>query len=107
MDMAEARRKIAVRGGGVNFVAQFVQSGFGGFKPFRRGKGNQGGFVRSGDEVRFKFAHNYLSLIAGPEASPDFTGGVLIFNEPRVEVILPRSFLMRSMPRERTPRLVQ
>jgi hypothetical protein len=46
MDLAEAHQKIAVRGGGVDFVAQPLQGDLGGLKPFGRGKGDQGGLVR-------------------------------------------------------------
>ena len=42
MHLGEAHEEIAVRGGGVDLVAQFLQGGLGGLQPFRRGKGDQG-----------------------------------------------------------------
>ena len=51
MRLAEAHEKIAVRGGGVDLIAQFLQRGLRGLQPFGRGKGDQGRFVLGADEI--------------------------------------------------------
>ncbi len=52
MHLAEAHEKIAVRGGGVDLVAKFLQRGLGDLEPFRRGKGDQRRFVLGADEIK-------------------------------------------------------
>ena len=51
MDLVEPHQKIAVGGGGVDFVAQFAQGVLGDLQPFRRGEGDQGRFVLGADEI--------------------------------------------------------
>ena len=51
MDLAEAGLEIAVRGGGVDFVAEFANGNLGGVQPLGRGKGEQGRFVLGADEI--------------------------------------------------------
>ncbi len=52
MHLGEAQLEIAVRGGGVDLVAQFLQRGLGDLQPFRRGKGDQGRVVLGADEIK-------------------------------------------------------
>ena len=49
--LAEADEEIAVRGGGVNFVAEFLERLLGGLQPFRGGKGDQGRLVLGADKI--------------------------------------------------------
>jgi len=106
-DLAEAHQEIAVRGGGVDLVTQSLQRDLDRVEPVGRGKSDQRGLVARCDKLCFKVAsHGYLSL-SETATSPARCDGVFIFSEPTSVVTSPRSFLMRSMARETTPRLVQ
>ena len=50
--LAEAHQEIAVGGGGVDFIAEFLQGVFGLLQPFRRGKGDQRRLVICTDEIK-------------------------------------------------------
>ncbi len=52
VDLAEADQKIAMRGRGVDFVAELGQGGPGGFEPFGGGERQQSGLVGCADEIK-------------------------------------------------------
>ena len=103
MHLAEADEKITVRGGGVNLVAEFVQRGLGGVQPFRRGKGDQRRFVLAADEVK-----GGVHLIFSTGGAAAWAAAWAFIRSVLAESLnSPRDFLMLSMPRETTLRLVQ
>ena len=108
MRLTEAQQKIAVRGGGVNLVAELLQRGLGGIEPGRRGKRNQRGLVRGRDEIEGAVHLSFRmggelgeSALPAPGAAPGF-----MRSEPAELFISPRAFVELSMPRETTLRLV-
>jgi hypothetical protein len=52
MHLAEAHQKIAMGGGGVDFVAELLQRQFGFFQPFGRGEGDERGFIAGANEIK-------------------------------------------------------
>lgn len=59
--LAESHEEVAVGGGGVNFVTEFLKRLFDFFQPFRRGKRNQSRFVRRTEKFKL-IAHNLFNL---------------------------------------------
>ena len=109
MKLAETHDEIGVRGGGVNLVTEFLQGGFRGFEPFRRGKGKQRRFVVGADEIK-RFGHNLFRLLEFECAGGRRAGADMTFHFQRVQVggdFLRATFLTLSIARATTPRLVQ
>ena len=104
MDLAEPHEKIAVGGGGVDFVAELLEGGPGGVQPRGGGKGEQRGLVAADHEVEGLIHLNLRTggAASGPLSPPDF-----MRREPTLLVTSPRAFFRLSMPRATTLRLVQ
>lgn len=108
VDLAETYQEVAVSGGGVNLVTEFVEGTHGGFEPFRGGESQQGGLVGGADEIKF-VRHGYFSLsVAAMGVRPVFPSRPFFIRSEFIVVVdSPRVFLMLSIPRITGPRLVQ
>src|SRR4026209_1941284 len=93
---------------GMHLETQLVEGGFCGVLQFRRSQTEQGRFVRGCEKIKFD-RHNYLTFrVSG------MTGALRGFSDCGVmrrsltfEVCSPRVFLIISMPRVTTPRLLE